>query len=231
LPFAIENLLPAWFDKGKNGIMFAKFQSKIHRMFLRINFRFKKENDTQSLSDEDLIQSYKANQNNIYLSELFERYTHLVFGVCMKYLKNKEESKDAVMEIFENLMKALHNHEIVNFKSWIYSVSKNHCLMILRKSKSSERIKLNYMENIQPDIMELHDYFHLHDESEIKDKISQLQIAIEKLNEKQRRCIELLYLQDKSYEEVSVITGYSLNQVKSYIQNGKRNLKNYLGTE
>ncbi len=200
-------------------------------MFLKIKFRFKKDNDTRSLSDEDLIRSYKSSQNNIYLSELFERYTHLVFGVCMKYLKNQEESQDAVMEIFENLIIILHKQEILNFKSWIYSVSKNHCLMILRKAKSSEMMKSNYLENIRPDIMELQDVFHLQSDSATEEKIPQLQQAIEKLNEKQRKCIELIYLQDKSYEEVSVLTGYSLNQVKSYIQNGKRNLKNYLGTE
>jgi RNA polymerase sigma factor (sigma-70 family) len=200
-------------------------------MFLKISFSSKKENEYKSLSDEDLIRSFRTTQNNIYLSELFNRYTHLVFGVCMKYLKSEEESKDAVMQIFENLMVSLHKQDVENFKGWIYSVSKNHCLMFLRKSRSTERVKTEYQENIRQEIMESEDIFHLHNKSDPEEKIPYLQKAIEKLNEEQRRCIELLYLQDKSYQEVAMITGYSLKQVKSYIQNGKRNLKNYLETK
>jgi RNA polymerase sigma-70 factor (ECF subfamily) len=146
----------------------------------------------------------------------------------MKYLRDEDESKDAVMQIFENLMTNLHKQEIANFKSWIYTVSKNHCLMNLRKTKSTEKVKTEYGENIRQEIMESEDIFHLHNTSDIEDKIPQLQKAIGKLNEEQRKCIELIYLQDKSYQEVAMITGYSLKQVKSYIQNGKRNLKNYL---
>jgi RNA polymerase sigma factor (sigma-70 family) len=200
-------------------------------MFLKINFRLRKESDIKLLSDEDLIRSFKNTQNNIYLSELFERYTHLVYGVSMKYLKDEEESKDAVMQIFENLVITLHKQDVLNFKSWIYSVANNHCLMILRKRKSTEKIKKEYLENFRLEVMESEEVFHLNDKPDIEEKIPLLQQAIEKLNEEQRRCIELIYLQEKSYKEVSVITGYSLKQVKSYIQNAKRNLKNYMGTQ
>ncbi len=197
-------------------------------MILKINFRLKKESNLKLLSDEDLIRNFKTTKNNSCLSELFERYTHLVFGVCMKVLNDEEESKDAVMQIFENLLISLDKQEIINFKSWIYTVSKNHCLMFLRKSRSTEKAKTEYQENIRQEIMESEDIFHLHNKLETEDRIPRLQMAIGKLNEEQRRCIELLYLQDKSYQEVAMITGYSLKQVKSYIQNGKRNLKNYL---
>jgi RNA polymerase sigma factor (sigma-70 family) len=200
-------------------------------MFLKLKFRSNKKNDLKSFSDEDLIRCFKKNHNNGYLSELFERYTHLVFGVCMKYLRDEEESEDAVMVIFENLMTSLHKQEVANFKSWIYSVSKNHCLMNLRKSRASEKSQSGYMENVRQEIMESEDVFHLNNGLEIEEKIPMLQLAIAKLNEEQRKCIELIYLQDKSYQEVAVITGYSLKQIKSYIQNGKRNLKNYLETK
>jgi RNA polymerase sigma factor (sigma-70 family) len=200
-------------------------------MFLKLNFRSKRKNDVKSFSDEDLIHLYKKSQNEEYLSELFERYTHLVFGVCMKYLRDEEESKDAVLVIFENLMTSLHKQNVANFKSWIYSVSKNHCLMYLRKTKAMESNQSEYLEIMKKEVMESEDFFHLNDSLEIEEKIPLLMKAIEKLNEEQRNCIELLYLQDKSYLEVSMITGYSLKQVKSYIQNGKRNLKNFLETK
>ncbi len=195
-------------------------------MFLK--FKSNKENDIHSFSDEELINSYKKSKDNKFIGELFERYTHLVFGVCMKYLKNEEDSKDAVMEIFEDFHYKLSNHDISNFKSWIYSVSKNHCLMILRKKKSEERMKEGVYENSQQDFMESLDLFHPINKENLNDKIPRLKKGIELLKAEQKKCIELLYLQNKSYKEVAEITGYSMKKVKSYIQNGKRNLKIYL---
>jgi len=195
-------------------------------MFLK--FKLNKEKSIRLFSDEELIISYKKSKENRFIGELFERYTHLVFGVCMKYLKNEEDSKDAVMEIFEDLHYKLSDHDISNFKSWIYSVSKNHCLMILRKKKSEDRMKEGVYENFQQDFMESFDLFHPINKENLNDKIPKLKRGIELLKAEQKKCIELLYLQNKSYKEVTEITGYSMKKVKSYIQNGKRNLKIYL---
>jgi len=195
-------------------------------MFL--NFRSNKKNDIHSFSAEEVILSFKKSHNNNLIGIIFERYTHLVFGVCMKYLKNEENSKDAVMEIFEDLHTKLVNHEISNFKSWIYSVAKNHCLIILRKDKSEEKMKNHVYEDSHQDFMESFDLFHPNNKEVLNDKIPKLKKGIELLKTEQRKCIELLYLQNKSYKEVADITGYSMKKVKSYIQNGKRNLKIYI---
>lgn len=178
-------------------------------------------------TDNELVSRFRLSHNSDYVGELFQRYTHLVFGVCMKYLQNEEHSKDAVMEIFEKLLIDLKKHDVDNFKSWLYSVSKNHCLMKLRKDKSQAnhvdefgKDSLVLMENEEP----LH---HTNgEEQELLDK--SLYEGIENLKEEQKVCVELFYLQNKSYEEVAEITGYSMMQVKSYIQNGKRNLKIFL---
>ena len=195
-------------------------------MFLK--FKSNKENDFHSFSDEELIHSYKKSRKNLFIGELFERYTHLVFGVCMKYLKSEENSKDALMEIFKDLHLKLIDHDVSNFKSWIYSVSKNHCLMILRKEKHETKIKEEVFENFQQDFMESLDLFHPINKENLNDKIPKLKKGIELLKKEQRACIELLYLQNKSYKEVAEITGYGMKKVKSHIQNGKRNLKIYL---
>lgn len=197
-------------------------------MFLKIKRKFRSNHNIKSFCDTELLIAYKKSNDNNYIGELFERYTHLIFGVCMKYLKNEEDSKDAVMQIFENLIEDLKVQEISNFKSWIYSVSKNHCLMILRKGKTAGKARENLFEKIKAEVMESVDVIHQHNKVELNDKIPKLKKGIELLNTEQRKCIELLYLHDKSYNEVSQITGYSLKQVKSYIQNGKRNLKIYL---
>ena len=197
-------------------------------MFLRINRKNKLISDKKSLSDIELLVKHKNSEDNIFIGELFERYTHLVFGVCMKYLRNEEDSKDAVMQIFENLIEILKSQDISNFKSWIYSVSKNYCLMKLRKQKTIDKAKDIFYENLRTDIMESVDIVHQYDTKGLNEKVPKLNKAIEFLNEEQRKCIELLYLQNKTYKEVARITGYNMKQVKSYIQNGKRNLKNYL---
>ena len=190
--------------------------------------KYKPKDFSQDDSDELLINKYRETTSPEIVGELFKRYTHLVFGVCMKYLKNEEDSRDAVMEIFENLYNDLKKHDIRNFKNWLYMVSRNFCMMKYRKDKTEsqlkEGIKINYEEEIMESLNEIHHY----KEGAFNEKINNLQQAIKLLNNKQGRCIELMYFQQKSYKEVAQITGFSLNEVKSYIQNAKRNLKIYL---
>jgi len=200
-------------------------------MFLKIKRKIDHALDIKSFSDEELISRYKDNSDNHIISELFERYIHLMFGVCIKYLKNEEKSKDAVMQVFEQLFTKLKTQEIQNFKSWIYTVSKNYCLMKIRHEQSVRKHKDEYTANVQQEFMESNELFHQLNKEELDDRIPKLKKGIEQLKTDQRRCIELLYLQDKSYKEVSDITGYSIKQVKSYIQNGKRNLKIILENE
>jgi RNA polymerase sigma factor (sigma-70 family) len=69
---------------------------------------------------------------------------------------------------------------------------------------------------------------HHDDVNEKEINLSNLNEALKSLAEKQRICVELFYLQEKSYNEVAEITGFTMNEVKSFIQNGKRNLKIYL---
>ncbi|MBL6963203.1 MAG: sigma-70 family RNA polymerase sigma factor [Bacteroidetes bacterium] len=174
------------------------------------------------LTDVDLLKLYKTGSDHKIIGELFKRYTHLVFGLCMKYLKNEDDSKDAVMQIFEKLFTDLHRHEISNFKSWLYSVSKNHCLMALRKTKvevsSDDHVINNYEGEIMENEVSMHQDFIDHHPDE-------LNAALNSLKAEQKECIRLFYLEEKSYKEVAELTGYSLVKVKSYIQNGKRNLK------
>ncbi len=180
-----------------------------------------------ALSDIELIARYRESRDVAYPGVLFQRYAHLVLGICLKYLKNEEDSKDAAMELFENLTEMLVKHEITNFKSWLHTTTKNHCLMKLRKPEA-KAIRRN-LEGVDESLfMENPESEHLIVE-EMRDlQIRHLGTALPRLNEEQRVCIELFYLQGKSYQEVAETTGYSLNQVKSHIQNGKRNLKNFL---
>lgn len=146
----------------------------------------------------------------------------------MKYLKDTDTAKDMVMQIFEKLLLELRNHEVANFKAWLYMVSKNQCLMYLRKEKTHKHVELLNSDDRDEEGVEIEDVGHPEDK-EIKEmQLLHLEDGMKVLNDQQKTCIELFYLQGKSYDEVAEITGYSMLQVKSYIQNGKRNLKIYM---
>lgn len=181
------------------------------------------------LTDAQLIDIYVSEGNNDHFGELFERYTHLVFGVCMKYLKNEDDAQDAVMSIFEKLMTDVKTQEIRDFKNWLYRVAKNHCLMALRKKGVKYRAENEIIRDKQQEFMEiLNEGHHLYEEDEEAGILISLHHAMGALKEEQRKCLELMYIEKKSYDEIASLTTYSLKQVKSYIQNGKRNLKNML---
>lgn len=176
------------------------------------------------MTDEEVVNAYRLSSDQQLVGELFERYSHLVFGVCLKYLKNRDESKDMVITIFEKLMNDLKNFNVQNFRPWLHTVTRNHCLMFLRKVNRPGTEK--DIETLSYKLKESEEELKEKNENEIQ--LTQLEESIKELNEEQRICITLFYLESKSYQEVSAITGWDMNKVKSYIQNGKRNLKNLI---
>ncbi len=176
-------------------------------------------NDYKHIEDTELLSRFYADHNNEWLGILLERYTMLLLGVSMKYLKNEEEARDAVQQVFLKVINELHKYKVEYFRSWVYMIAKNHCLMKLRdKGKYTAEINERIMAT-PADAEEK----NIHIE---KDKaLDKLAMAIEQLNKEQQVCITLFYLQKKSYQEITGLTNFDLMQVKSHIQNGKRNLK------
>ncbi|MDL2208644.1 sigma-70 family RNA polymerase sigma factor [Parabacteroides sp. OttesenSCG-928-O15] len=178
-----------------------------------------KRNNTK-LTDEQLLAEYKRTGNSEYFGILFNRYTPLLYGVCLKYLNNAERAEDAVMELFEYLLPKVNYYEIAVFRTWLHTVVKNHCLQILRKE--SREIKADF----DIDRMESDDIMYLLDEEETdSERLEMLKHCLDKLPEEQKQSITLFFMDDMSYADIVDSTGYTLSRVKSYIQNGKRNLK------
>lgn len=176
-------------------------------------------NSYNNISDNDLLENYYSTGNNQWLGVLLQRYTLLLFGVCMKYLKNEEEAKDAVQQIFLKVLVEAEKYKIDFFKSWLYMVCRNHCLMKLRDKVGRNMKEINDTMALPLEEVELSSFVE-------KDQLLQsMEASIDELNTEQKTCVTLFYLQKKSYQEISTETGYSLLQVKSHIQNGKRNLK------
>jgi len=170
-------------------------------------------------SDSELLQNFYTDHDNEWLGILLPRYTLLLLGVCMKYLKNEEDAKDCVQQVFLKIISELHKYKVDYFKSWIYMIAKNHCLMRLR-DKGKVPVELNeHLINVKDETDEKISLI----EKDIL--LNKMMVAIKNLNREQQQCVSLFYLDKKSYSEISEITGFTIMQVKSHIQNGKRNLR------
>ncbi len=175
------------------------------------------------VNDEDLLLQYKQSGDKDLFADLFKKHVTTVYGTCLFYLQDKDEAQDATMVLFEKLMLDISTREINNFKAWLSFVVRNHCISLIRKSKTASKNKKSYYE------------FEMEETSyEAEEKIQsvsddvllqEMKNCLPRLKDKQRICVERFYLQNKSYQDIADETGYSLNEIKSHIQNGKRNLK------
>lgn len=180
---------------------------------------FLKNISPQSTSDQELVTAYRQSADLNKLAVLYQRYMDMLYMVCLKYLKEPETAKDAVMAIFEELAQKLRKHEVDNFKGWCYTLAKNHCLMQLR---SSNRLKTRELKD---DPMQTADELHLEDMMEKEGHLNNLTKCLGTLSPEQKTTVELFYLQNKCYKEIEMMTGLEWNKVRSHIQNGRRNLK------
>ncbi len=170
-------------------------------------------------SDAELLQHYKSTGSMQALGMLYQRYMDLLYGVCLKYLKNNDDAKDAVINIFEELITKVKKYEIDHFKAWLYQLAKNHCLMKIRSSKS-QPVKTAI------DVVYLTENMHLETVMDKEENLNSMEKCIEQLPDAQKLVIQLFYLQQKCYKEIAHSTAADINTVRSFIQNGRRNLKN-----
>jgi RNA polymerase sigma factor (sigma-70 family) len=172
-----------------------------------------------SYTDAELVSLYKDSGDLQVLAELYQRYMDLIYGVCLKYFKDAEQSKDGVMQIFEELIAKLRKHDVENFKSWLYQVAKNYCLMHLRTPKNFKTVE------IAESLMQNQENVHLNGVLEKEENLQRLEYCLTTLSDDQRRAVQLFYLDGKCYNEIVELMGQEWNQVRSFIQNGRRNLK------
>ncbi|MDZ7605266.1 MAG: sigma-70 family RNA polymerase sigma factor [Cyclobacteriaceae bacterium] len=184
-------------------------------------FKLKKESHVHT--DAWLIERYRATGDLEFLGKLYQPYMHLVYGVCMKYLKDREAARDATMQVFEKLVTELLRREVENFRPWLYVLAKNHCLMTLRAKKSKNLHRENFLDSTEI-FMESEGDLHHNDVTQEATLVA-LKNCMEQLKASQKECVKLFYLEEKCYQEIAEALEMELNLVKSHIQNGKRNLK------
>jgi RNA polymerase sigma factor (sigma-70 family) len=180
---------------------------------------FLKNISNNSLTDIELVLEYKSTGDLHVLAQLYQRYMDLVYGVCLKYFKNPEQAKDAVMQIFEELIEKLKKHEVENFRGWLYQLAKNHCLMQLRSPRNLRTVE------VPPSLMQSEENVHLNGVLEKEENFKKLEYCLATLSEDQRKAVQLFYIEGKCYNEIVALTGQNWSQVRSFIQNGRRNLK------
>jgi RNA polymerase sigma-70 factor (ECF subfamily) len=180
---------------------------------------FLKKTHNTEISDKQLVSEYKSTGDLAVLGELYQRYMELVYGVCLKYYKDPETAKDSVMLIFEELVSKLKKHEVDNFRPWLHQLAKNHCLMQLRTPKNLKTVEFRM------EVMQSEEDVHLNGVLDKEENFKKLEFCMGTLAGDQQEAIRLFYLEGKCYNEIVEITGQEWNQVRSSIQNGRRNLK------
>ena len=171
------------------------------------------------LTDADLVVLYKESGDLAVLGELYQRHMDLIYGVCLKYLKDPEQSKDSVMAIFEELTLKLRKHEVAHFRAWLHQVARNHCLMYLRSPRNKNSLPL------PEELMHSVENEHLNAVMEKEQHLQDMSKCLEQLNPEQKQVVESFYLKERSYQEIAEQTGLDWNRVRSLIQNGRRNLR------
>ena len=174
----------------------------------------------KGFTDQELLEKHRSSGDAEYFGELFKRYSYVVLGTCKKYLQDRDQAKDALMQIFEKLLQDGIDPKVHNFSSWLHVVCKNHCLMKLRKQQHLPNVFLDESTLEGPVLMD-----NLNHEVQEADYSIHLEGCFKKLNEAQQKCVDLFYLKENPYKTITTLTGFTLDQVKSYVQNGKRNLK------
>ncbi len=193
-------------------------------MFLK-RFRRPKPTTNQYADASAYVAAYRATGDLAVLGELYEQHMELVYAVCYNYLRDEDEAKDAVMHLFEQLVTDLRRHDVQQFQPWLHSVARNYCLMQLRKKQTHPLIALptGTSDGHTDDGLVLADDGQ--DDLDLEEDLTRLDACLQTLPTEQRTCLTLFYLEQKSYTDVAHLTGYDLKQVKSYLQNGRRNLK------
>ena len=173
----------------------------------------------ENRSDKDLVLAYKSTGDLNVLAILFERYMSLVFTICLKYSNDEPSARDRTMEVFELMIEKVKKYEIKNFKGWLYSVTRNHCLEFFRKENKMKT------QDINPGHVYSNTVFHLDIDDVKESRLNQLEHCLKLLNEMQQKCVRMFYLDNHSYQEISTKLKLSWSEVRSFIQNGRRNLK------
>lgn len=170
--------------------------------------------------DEELLAQYKASGQAEYFGILYNRYIPLLYGMCLKYLQDEAKAQDAIVQLFEEILPKLSDYDIPIFKNWLYDIARNHCLQITGK-ESKEKTSRPKQENRKDD-----EVLHLLcEEEDDKERLQTLHNCLGRLPDGQRISIIHFFMGGMSYADIAEKTGYSLNAVKSNIQNGKQNLK------
>ncbi|GAB3960043.1 sigma-70 family RNA polymerase sigma factor [Spirosoma harenae] len=195
-------------------------------MFLKLFRKPKSTSDRTRTESASLVAAYRATGDLTILGELYEQHMELIYAVCYNYLRDEEEAKDAVMNLFEQLITDLRRHDVQQFGPWLHSVARNYCLMQLRKHQSHPTVALINQTEADPTDEPIGQLASDdNDMIELEEDLTRMEAYLSNLPIEQKTCLTLFYLERKSYTEVAELTGYDLKQVKSYLQNGRRNLK------
>jgi RNA polymerase sigma-70 factor (ECF subfamily) len=154
-------------------------------------------------------------------SFLVERYQNMVYSLALKLLKNTEDAEEMAQDTFIKAFQKLDMYEGKSkFSTWLYSITYNACISELRK----RRVHFSSLEDQRisdQDEMKMHSYFS---ENKKEDQERYLTIALGKLPGDDQVLVTLYYYENQSMDEISVITGLTVSNIKVKIHRARKKM-------
>ncbi|MEL6655687.1 MAG: sigma-70 family RNA polymerase sigma factor [Bacteroidota bacterium] len=176
-------------------------------------------------SDEELVRQFQQSGDRFLLGLLLRRYSQSILGTCHYYLRQPQDAEDAAMEVCELIVRQLQKpKEIKRFKDWVFIIARNYCFRKLKDNKRLTELSTEWEKDfLNSDVQyELGDTLYVQEEA----LYARVDAEIQQLNEQQRLCLTAFYWQGEKYKDIAARYGMTTDEVRSAIQNGRRNLRN-----
>jgi RNA polymerase sigma factor (sigma-70 family) len=175
---------------------------------------------------EDLYYIEAVRNGNLQaFSVLVEKYQKLVYTLALKLLKKPEDAEEIAQDTFIKAYQKLDSYEGKSkFSTWLYSITYNACISELRK----RRIEFKSLDDTRisdQDELKMHDYYR---EVKKEDQEKYLNLALEKLPEDDQVLVTLYYYESQSMDEISVITGLTVSNIKVKIHRARKKMYEFL---
>lgn len=174
----------------------------------------------KSLSDQRIIELYLDSQNPTYFSEIYERYSGKVFGKCLTLLRDSALAEDAAQDIFTKIFLKLSSfNKDAMFSTWLYAITYNYCIDIIRKDKKSifSDMDEKNLKDVSDD--EIGD-------RELKEmEIEELKKALNKIPQDDQAILLMKYHDDMSIKEICDLLDKSESAVKMKILRAKQRVR------
>lgn len=178
------------------------------------------ENQHKKISDEEIVRTYLSTQRSHYFDTLYKRYSKKIYGKCISLLKDEEMAQDAMQDIFMKILLNLSKFsEKSRFSTWVYSITYNYCIDLLRRKKKQKTVIIEDGNAIEDVVEDVNDSFLL------ETKVNRLKVVLEKIPQGDKMILLMKYQDSMSIKEIGSMLDKSESAIKMKIKRAKHKFK------